>query len=164
VDSVLETGLKALSTGVVTYSIAVVDVLWRVVLFHIKAPPSSKAPHELIIFLFFRNIKMNNRRRIIDSDDSDDQVQQQQPKKKSKKKQLKLTPSLVNIKRQIIESLTSRFVGNHILLKASDLYGIKKIPRGEEQYLFQYQIASVNDDCATAEIEYDSKCIVEGDH
>ena len=105
-------------------------------------------------------LKVNNRKRINDSDDSDDQVQQQQPKKKSKSKQLKLTPSLGNTKQQILESLTSRCVGKHIFLKASDLYDIKNIPTGEEQYLFQYHIASVNDDCATAEIEYDTKCIL----
>ena len=43
-----------------------------------------------------------------------------------------------------------------------DLYGgKKKIPRGEENYLFLYSISRINDDCMTAVIDYESKYIEE---
>jgi hypothetical protein len=43
------------------------------------------------------------------------------------------------------------------------IYGSKKkVPTGEEDYLFLYQITAMNDDCKVATIEYEHKAIKEG--
>jgi hypothetical protein len=44
-------------------------------------------------------------------------------------------------------------------LKAQDIYRWGKVPPKEEEMLFQYSIASINEDLQSAVIEYDDKCI-----
>lgn len=65
-------------------------------------------------------------------------------------------------KEQIINSMNSRFVGKRILLKAQDIYGRGRVPCGEEDFLFQYHLSSINDDCKSAVLQYDEKCIKNG--
>ncbi len=65
-------------------------------------------------------------------------------------------------KEQIMNSMNSRFVGKRILLKAKDIYGHGKVPRDEEDLLFQYHLSSINDDCKSAVLQYDEKCIKNG--
>jgi hypothetical protein len=54
-------------------------------------------------------------------------------------------------------------VGKRILLTSQYLYG-RRVPEGEEDLLFQYHVSSINDDNATATIDYDNKCIRDGHH
>jgi hypothetical protein len=64
---------------------------------------------------------------------------------------------------QIMNSMNSRFIGKRILLKALDIYGGRgKVPPGEEDFLFQYHLASINNDCKSALLHYDEKCIKNG--
>lgn len=66
-------------------------------------------------------------------------------------------------KEQIMNSMNSRFVGKRILLKALDIYGGHgKVPPGEEDFLFQYHIAFINNDCKSGLLHYDEKCIKNG--
>lgn len=64
---------------------------------------------------------------------------------------------------QLNEVLTNSYRGKRILLTAAFLYG-RRIPRGEEDLLFQYHINAVNSDNKTATIDYDDRCIKNGDH
>lgn len=60
------------------------------------------------------------------------------------------------------KTLLQQHVGKRILIKAVDIYGSKKkVPTGEEGYLFLYRITAINDDCKTAIIEYEHKAIKE---
>ncbi len=62
-----------------------------------------------------------------------------------------------------MNSMNSRFVGKCILLKALDIYGgCGKVPPGEEDFLFQYHLASINNDCKSGLLHYDEKCIKNG--
>ena len=83
-----------------------------------------------------------------------------QPSKKSKGPLAKLFNS--GTKEQVLNSMNSRFTGKRILLKAQDIYGRGKVPHGEEDFLFQYNITSINKDCKTAVLQYDDKCIKNG--
>ena len=66
-------------------------------------------------------------------------------------------------KEQIMNSMNSRFVGKRILLKALDIYGGRgKVPPSEEDFLFQYHLVSINNDCKSALLHYDEKCIKNG--
>ena len=66
-------------------------------------------------------------------------------------------------KEQIMNSMNSRFIGKRILLKALDIYGGRgKVPPGEEDFLFQYHLVSINNDCKSALLHYDEKCIKNG--
>ena len=65
-------------------------------------------------------------------------------------------------KEQVLNSMNSRFTGKRILLKAQDIYGRGKVPHGKEDFLFQYNITSINKDCKTAVLQYDDKCIKNG--
>jgi hypothetical protein len=47
-----------------------------------------------------------------------------------------------------------------ILLRAKAIYN-GTVPDGEEAHLFQYSVQNVNNDCKTATIDFDEKCIVE---
>jgi len=68
-------------------------------------------------------------------------------KKKTKNRQSNLIPKAGSVsKKQVLESMSSKFVGKRVLLKASALYH-KNIPKGKENYLFQYHIAAINQDC-----------------
>ena len=64
---------------------------------------------------------------------------------------------------QVLESMISRYKRRQILLKAQDIYGRGKVPSGKEEYLFQY-IDSINEDCKTAILKYEEKCIANGGH
>jgi hypothetical protein len=85
-------------------------------------------------------------------------------KKKKKKKSLQLTliPA-VKSSSQLNEALKGKYVGKRILLTAAFLYG-RCIPAGEENLLFQYHVASVNDDNKTADIDYDERAIINAHH
>lgn len=83
-------------------------------------------------------------------------------KKKKKTQQTTLVPAIKTSK-QLNEALKGKYAGKRILLTATFLYG-RRIPEGEENLLFQYHVTSINDDNKTAIIEYDEKCIVNGDH
>jgi hypothetical protein len=50
-----------------------------------------------------------------------------------------------------------------VLLTAASLYG-RRIPAGEEEMLFQYHLGAVNSNNKTAIIEYNDKCIKDGNH
>ncbi len=65
-------------------------------------------------------------------------------------------------KEQVLDSMISRYKGRRILLKAQDIYGRGKVPCGEEEYLFQYIIDSINENCKTAVLKYEEKCITNG--
>lgn len=69
-------------------------------------------------------------------------------KKKKKSLQTTLVPA-VKSSVQLNEALKGKYVGKRILLTAAFLYG-RRIPVGEENLLFQYHVASVNDDNKTA--------------
>ncbi len=58
-----------------------------------------------------------------------------------------------------MESMKSKYKGKRILLKAQDIYPWGKAPPEEEEMLFQYSIASIDEDLQSAVIEYDGKCI-----
>jgi hypothetical protein len=58
--------------------------------------------------------------------------------------------------------MISRYKGRRILLRAQDIYGRGKVPEGEEDYLFQYIIDSINEDCKTAVLKYEEKSITNG--
>ncbi len=47
-------------------------------------------------------------------------------------------------------------------MKAQDIYPQGKVPPKEEEMLFQYGIAPINEDLQSAVIEYDDKCITNG--
>ncbi|KAL7502257.1 hypothetical protein ACHAXN_000889, partial [Cyclotella atomus] len=85
------------------------------------------------------------------------------PKKKSKPGKQSSLLAYKNDPVQLNQVLQSKYEGKRILLTAASLYG-RKIPKGEEELLFQYHIGSVNSDNTTATIEYDDRCITEGDH
>ena len=84
------------------------------------------------------------------------------PKKKKKKIQPKINAFQAD-GAKLNEVLNTKYKGKRILLDAKYLYG-RHIPTGEEELLFQYQIALVNNDNETAEIEYQDKCVTDGDH
>jgi hypothetical protein len=88
-------------------------------------------------------------------------------KKKAKKQTPKQQSSLLsykNNKQQVNEVMSRSYVGKRILLTSISLYGRANVPDGEEDLLFQYHIAKINDDNTTAVIEYDEKCVQEGHH
>lgn len=85
-----------------------------------------------------------------------------QPSKKSKGPLATFFTS--GTKEQVLESMISRYKGRRILLKAQDIYGRGKVPSGEEEYLFQYIIDSINEDCKTAILKYEEKCVTNGGH
>ena len=59
-------------------------------------------------------------------------------------------------------SLEESHKGKRILLDANQLYPRGSVPRGEDNHLFQYRISGVNEDCETAQLEYEGKCIING--
>ena len=59
------------------------------------------------------------------------------------------------------ESTKEQYIGKRLLLQARNFYS-GRVPRGEDELLFQYGITDINEDCKTAQIEYKSKCIVDG--
>jgi uncharacterized membrane protein YkoI len=87
-------------------------------------------------------------------------------KKKKKKPPPNKQSSLLSYKKdkhKFNEVLTRTYVGKRILLTSQYLYG-RRVPEGEEDLLFQYHVSSINDDNATATIDYDNKCIRDGHH
>lgn len=89
------------------------------------------------------------------------------PVKKKSKPAPKQQASLLdykNDKKKLNAVLTKTYVGKRILLTAKSIYGRGGPPEGEEDMLFQYHISKVNEDNKTATIDYDNKCIHEGDH
>ncbi len=75
------------------------------------------------------------------------------PVQKKKAKRDKQTTLLAykNSPAQLNQVLLSSYVGKRVLLTAVSLYG-RRIPAGEEEMLFQYQISAVNRDNKTATI------------
>lgn len=64
------------------------------------------------------------------------------------------------------KSMEEKYVGKRVLLTAKSVYN-RNIPRGEEDYLFQYSVVSVDkcnfgDKAVTAILEYGSKFIAAG--
>ena len=47
-------------------------------------------------------------------------------------------------------------------MKASKIYCNGPVPEGEEEYLFQYSIASINIDCKTAVIIFNEQYVLDG--
>ena len=81
---------------------------------------------------------------------------------KSRKKQKKSVAAMMfDTDDKILESMNEKYRGKRILLQAKDIY-TGRIPRGEEHFLFQYRITEINEDCESAEIDYEDKCIVDG--
>jgi hypothetical protein len=103
--------------------------------------------------------------------DATSQAGGRSPAKKKKKKKKKKPPpnkqsSLLSYKKDKLkfnEVLTRSYVGKRILLTSQYLYG-RHVPEGEEDLLFQYHVLSINDDNATATIDYDNRCIRDGHH
>jgi hypothetical protein len=60
----------------------------------------------------------------------------------------------------LLSSLRKTHDGTQILLRAKPIYN-GTVPDGEEAHLFQYSAQNVNNDCKTATIDFDEKCIVE---
>jgi hypothetical protein len=87
------------------------------------------------------------------------------PVKKKKAKRDKQTSLLAykNNPAQLNQVLSSLYVGKRVLLTAASLYG-RHIPAGKEEMLFQYHIGAVNSNNKTATIEYNDKCIKDGNH
>ncbi len=79
-----------------------------------------------------------------------------QPSKKSK---VAPTNFFGACKEDVMKSMKSKYKGTQILLKAQDIYRRGKVPPKEEEMLFQYSIASINEDFQSAVIEYNDKCI-----
>ena len=52
--------------------------------------------------------------------------------------------------------------GQHILLKAEEIWAAGNVPAGQEKYLYQYHIYQINKDCKTAIIKFDEKYVEEG--
>ena len=63
---------------------------------------------------------------------------------------------------QLRAGLDKAHKGKRILLPAKLIYRNRPPPRGEENHLFQYSIAKVNEDCKTAAINFDERYIEEG--
>ena len=53
-------------------------------------------------------------------------------------------------------------MGKRVLLKASKIYRNEPVPEGEEEYLFQYSIVSINTDCKTAVIIFNKQYVLDG--
>jgi len=89
-------------------------------------------------------------------------------KKQQPKKQQSLMAAVFanSNSNQFHKSMHEKYVGTRVLLSAMAVYN-RNVPDGEEDYMFQYSVRSV-DDCKygdkaiTATLSYDSKCIVEG--
>jgi uncharacterized membrane protein YkoI len=98
--------------------------------------------------------------------DATSQAGGRSPAKKKKKPPPNKQSSLLSYKKdkhKFNEVLTRTYVGKRILLTSQYLYG-RRVPEGEEDLLFQYHVSSINDDNATATIDYDNKCIRDGHH
>ena len=80
-------------------------------------------------------------------------------KKKKKKSNGNIRQSLLNGFSNHA-SLSTLHKGKRLLLAAKFLY--KKIPPGEENYLYLYQVDEINDDCKTATIDYEGRYVEEG--
>ena len=52
--------------------------------------------------------------------------------------------------------------GQHILLKAEEIWGCGNIPACQEKYLYQNHINQINEDCKTAIIGLNEKYVEEG--
>ena len=64
----------------------------------------------------------------------------------------------------VLAGLRKTHTGKRILLKATDIYKNSVVPRGEENYLFQYSVTTINGDCKTATIQFDERYIDDGGH
>jgi hypothetical protein len=65
----------------------------------------------------------------------------------------------------LLTGLKNEHQGKRLLLKAKELYkGINNVPNGEERYLFQYHILTVNNDLVSATIEFDERYVEEDGH
>ena len=93
---------------------------------------------------------------------ANDKLSSKKAKSSSSASTRTITDALLGSEERRQESLVIKYKGQRILLTASAIYGGKsKVPRGEEDFLFQYTVADVNDE-TYATIEYEGKYIIEG--
>ena len=59
---------------------------------------------------------------------------------------------------EVLRGLSEAHKGKHLLIPAKVLYS-GRVPFGQEDYLFQYSVHSVNKDHKTLVIQYDERCI-----
>eukprot|EP00956_Cyclotella_meneghiniana_P037617 scaffold141647_cov87-Cyclotella_meneghiniana.AAC.1 len=81
------------------------------------------------------------------------------PRKKSKTHQTNISDAFFGSnEKQKKECMFRHYKGKRILLKATDIYGKNKVPKGEEAYNFQYIVTDVSDE-TYATIEFEGKYI-----
>ena len=64
---------------------------------------------------------------------------------------------------EVVQSMTTKYIANSKLLKASVIYH-RNIPEEGETFLLQYHIAPANEHCKTDEIEHEGRCVIEDSH
>jgi hypothetical protein len=74
----------------------------------------------------------------------------------NKKKQHQFT--LFSDRDEVLRGLNKAHRGKHLLIPAKVLY-FDRVPFGQEDYLFQYSVLSVNNDHKRLVIQYDERCI-----
>ena len=75
-----------------------------------------------------------------------------------KKKQLQQS-TLFSDGDEVLKGLNKAHIGKRLLIPAKVLYSSGRVPFGQEDYLFQYSVRSVNKDHKTLVIQYDEQCI-----
>lgn len=85
------------------------------------------------------------------------------PKAKRQKRinQQTINSTAFNNDKAVRDGLTQTHKGKRVLIQASRMYRNDPIPEGEEEYLFDYSIVSVNDDCKTAVIQFNEQYIIQ---
>ena len=78
------------------------------------------------------------------------------------KKHRSIREALLGKPDQLHKSLQAKYVGTHLLIKASALYARGKVPSGEKNYNFQYIVTEIDEDGAHATIEFEKKFIEDG--
>ena len=75
-----------------------------------------------------------------------------------KKKQLQQS-TLISNGDKFLKGQNKAHIGKQLLIPAKVLYSSGRVPFGQEDYLFQYSVRSVNKDHKTLVIQYDERCI-----
>lgn len=75
-----------------------------------------------------------------------------------KKKQLQQS-TLFSDGDEVLKGLNKAHIGKRLLIPAKVLYSGCRVPFGQEDYLFQYSVVSVNKDHKSLVIQYDERCI-----
>lgn len=81
----------------------------------------------------------------------------------SSKKTKTIQKNLFDTKKTLQASLEKASKGKCVLLPATDIYR-RRVPEGEEEYLFKYHVKSINQDCETAVLAFDESYVLEGGH